>query len=136
MRTVLAAIAAIVSLTLPAVAQSDFAGMALASLPGDCLQLIESRIAAFTTFQQITPAGLVRWSPRAIELVEYVKVVSPTKADTYLYALRYVVSVLDQNRSLAVDGTVCQVTLTSEKGVFSDPIVVCDPVNVTPLTSH
>jgi hypothetical protein len=136
MRTVLVAIAAVVSLSLPAVAQSNFVSMARASLPGECLQLIESRIAAFTTFQQITPAGLVRWSPRAIELAEFVKVASPTKADTYLYALRYVVSVLDQNRSLAVDGTVCQVTLTSEKGVFSDPIIVCEPVNVTPLTSH
>ena len=46
-----------------------------------------------------------------IKLVEFVKAPSPTYPDTYLYAMRYVVSVLSDENSLAVHGTSCQVVV-------------------------
>jgi hypothetical protein len=84
------------SLAAPSIAQSDFAALARAMLPAESLQLIESRIASYTTFQQLSPAGIVRWSPRAIELVHFVKVPSPTRPEAFLFALQYVVSVLNE----------------------------------------
>ena len=135
MKAIPAALAIAAFLGTPVFAQSDFAAMAEAELPAESLELIQSRIAAYTTFQQLSPDGIVRWSPRAIELVHFVKVASPSKADTWLYALQYVVSVLDQGHSLAVDGTLCQVSMISEKRVYFEPTIVCDPVNVSRATS-
>lgn len=91
---------------------------------------ITERIAHQTTFQQINPEGLMRWSTRTIKLVDFVKAPSPTYPDTYLYAMRYVVSVISEEHSLAVYGTSCQVVVVYKDGAYDDPTVVCEPVNL------
>jgi hypothetical protein len=132
---VLALACACLALPSAAIAGSDTAAKAATEVPAASLNLIEARIATYMTFQQFSPTGVVRWSPRTIELVEYVKATSPTRPETYLYAFRYIVSVLTDKESLVVEGTICQVTMVGEAGVYSDPTVGCDPVNVGRATS-
>jgi hypothetical protein len=91
---------------------------------------IIGRITYQTTFQQLGPNGLIRWWPRTIKLVEFVKAPSQTYRNTRLYAMRYVVSVLSDKDSLAVHGTSCQVVVVFTDGEYDEPTVVCEPVNL------
>lgn len=91
---------------------------------------ITARITDETTFEQFSPSGLIRWWTRTIKLVDFVKAPSPTYEDTYLYAMRYVVSVISEKASLAVYGTSCQVVVVYKDKLFAEPTVVCEPVNL------
>jgi hypothetical protein len=91
---------------------------------------ISERITYQTTFEQLDPNGLIRWWPRTIKLVEFVKAPSQSYPDTYLYAMRYVVSVLSDKDSLAVYGTSCQVVVVYKDAKYDQPTVVCEPVNL------
>jgi hypothetical protein len=73
---------------------------------------------------------LIRWWPRAIKLIEFVKTPSPTFADTYLYAMRYEVTVLSEKEVLATYSTDCAAVVTFKEATYSEPTVVCDPVNI------
>jgi hypothetical protein len=101
-------------------------------LPRSVLASIEARIAKQTSFAQLTSNGIVRWSARAVTLIELVAVPSPSFPDTDVFAMRYSVSVLSDDLPLAVDETTCQVLLIRKDGEFADPTVVCEPVNVSP----
>ena len=79
--------------------------------PKTIFDRIAAKITYQTTFEQPSPNGLIRWWSRTIKLVEFVKAPSPTYPDTYLYAMRYVVSVLSDQNSLAIYGTSCQVVV-------------------------
>ena len=63
-------------------------------------------------------------------MVEFVKAPSQTYRNTYLYAMRYVVSVLSDKDSLAIHGTSCQVVVVFKDGEYDEPTVVCEPVNL------
>jgi hypothetical protein len=121
---------------LAAVTAAAFSGMggltnaAELDLPQEIVDRITARIAFQTTFVQFSPKGVVRWSPRTVQLIEFVKAPSPSYPDTYLYAMRYMVSVLSEKESLRVDGTICQVLVVYRDGQYSTPTVVCDPVNL------
>ena len=91
---------------------------------------IAGKITYQTTFDQLGPNGLIRWWTRTIKLVEFVKAPSQTYPDTYLYAMRYVVSVLSDKDSLAVYGTSCQVVVVYKDAAYDQPTVVCEPVNL------
>ena len=91
---------------------------------------IRSKIVHQTTFVQVSPAGLVRWSARTVKLVDFVKALSPTFRDTYLFAMRYEVSVIGEMDSLAVYGTSCQVAIVYKDKAWDEPTVVCAPVNL------
>jgi hypothetical protein len=62
---------------------------------------IIAKITYQTTFQHVSPRGIVRWSPRTIKLIEFVKAASPTYPDTELYAMRYTVWVFNEKETLA-----------------------------------
>jgi hypothetical protein len=91
---------------------------------------ITAKITYQTTFVQFGPDGLVRWSTRTLKLVDFVKAPSQTYPDTYLYAMRYVVSVISEKDSLAVYGTSCQVVVVYKDKEWDEPTVVCEPVNL------
>jgi hypothetical protein len=91
---------------------------------------ITAKITYETTFAQFSPNGLIRWWTRTIKLIDFVKAPSPTYEDTYLYAMRYVVSVISDKDSLAVYGTSCQVVVVYKDKQFDEPTVVCEPVNL------
>jgi hypothetical protein len=91
---------------------------------------ITAKIVRQTTFEQLDPEGLVRWSTRTLKLVDFVKAPSPTFMDTYLFAMRYVVSVISDRDSLAIYGTSCQVVVVYKDRQFDEPTVVCEPVNL------
>ena len=97
-------------------------------------QAIYDKITAKITYQkkfaQVSPDGLVSWSTRTLKLVDFVKAPSPTYPNTYLYAMRYVVSVISEKDSLAVYGTSCQVVVVYKDQQFDEPTVVCEPVNL------
>jgi hypothetical protein len=94
---------------------------------------ITAKITRLTTFQQLSPEGAVRSGPRTIKLVDFVKAPSPTYPDTYLYAMRYVVSVIRDKDTLGVYG--CQVTVVYKYDEYSEPTASCQPVgpNLPPL---
>lgn len=122
----------------PALAGDPVPGLdaaAVAAFPAPIFERIVERITTQTTFQQFGPKGIVRWAPRTIELIEFVGVPSPSFPRTYLYAMRYVVSVLGAEQSLIVEGTVCQVMVLLREGTYSEPTVVCDPVNLNHATA-
>ena len=98
--------------------------------PRSIFTLIEARIAKQTSFAQLTRNGIVRWSARAVALIELVAVPSPSFPDTDVFAMRYSVSVLSDDRSVAVDEVICQVLLIRTDGEFADPTVVCAPLNI------
>ena len=89
---------------------------------------ITEKITYLTTFIQITPNGVVRWRPRTPELFEFVKSPSKTDRDTYLYAMRYEVSVLNSRDATAVFDTSCQVVVVYKDGGYDEPTVVCEPI--------
>jgi hypothetical protein len=91
---------------------------------------VNAKIAHQTTFQQLSPNGLVRWWPRTIKLVDFVKAASPTYRDTYLYAMRFVVAVISDKESLAVYGTSCQVVVVYKDKRYDDPTVFCEPISL------
>ena len=99
-------------------------------VPSAIYDKISSRIARQTTFVQMSPEGLVRWSTRTLKLVEFVKAPSPTYPGTHLYAMRYVVSVSTEMDALSVHETSCQVVVVVEQNEWSEPNVVCTPVNL------
>lgn len=103
---------------------------AAVAFPQAIFDKITGMITDRTTFEQLGPNGLIRWWPRTIKLVEFVKAPSPTYPDTYLYAMRYVVSVLSDEDSLAVYGTSCAVVVVYKDGEYDEPTVVCEPVNL------
>ena len=94
---------------------------------------ITAKITYNTTFEQFSSSGLIRWWTRTIKLVDFVRAPSPTYEDTYLYAMRYVVSVISDKDSLAVHGTSCQVVVVYKDKQFDEPTVVCEPVNLDQL---
>jgi hypothetical protein len=91
---------------------------------------ITTKITYETTFEQVSPSGLIRWWTRTVKLVDFVKAPSPTYEDTYLYAMRYVVSVISNEDSFAIYGTSCQVVVVYKDKQFDEPTVVCEPVNL------
>jgi hypothetical protein len=97
-------------------------------LPAEIIEGITQQITRFATFQQITPDGLVRWSPRTIEPISVIEVPSPTWAGTWLYALRFEVTVLSDRATLVVHATTCEATVVRKDEVFLEPTVFCDPV--------
>lgn len=94
---------------------------------------ITETITYQTTFEQLGRNGLIRWWPRTIKLVEFVKAPSQTYPNTYLYAMRYVVPVLSDKDSLAVHETSCQVVVVFKNATYDEPTVVCEPVNLDRL---
>jgi hypothetical protein len=94
--------------------------------PRAVFEKITTKIARQTTFRELSPDGFIRWSPQTVRLVEFVKAPSPTYSDTYLYAMRYIVSVISDRPSLAVYG--CQVTVVYTHTKYAEPTVVCQPV--------
>ena len=98
--------------------------------PPAIFERIAAKITAQTTFQQLGPEGVLRWWPRTIKLVEFVKATSPTYPDTHLYAMRYAVSVLSERESFAIDQTSCQVVVVQRIERYSEPTVACAPVNL------
>ena len=103
---------------------------AVREFPTAIFTKITERISYQTTFAQLGPNGLIRWWPRTIKLVEFVKAPSQTYANTYLYAMRYVVAVLSDNDSLAVHETSCQVVVVFKDSTYDEPTVVCEPLNL------
>ena len=91
---------------------------------------IRAKIVSQTTFVQVGPEGLVHWSTPTPKLVDFVKAPSRTYPDTYLFAMRYVVSVASDTDSLATYGTSCQIVVVYKRGEWDEPTVVCEPVNI------
>jgi hypothetical protein len=112
--------------------QPIFDEAAAREFPQAIYDKISSKIARQTTFVQVSPDGLVRWSTRTLELVDFVKAPSPTYRDTYLFAMRYVVSVFSEMDSLGVHDTSCQVVVVYKDKKWSEPTVACAPVNLSP----
>jgi len=92
---------------------------------------ISAKIVHQTTFMQFTPKEAVRWSPRAIDIIKFVKAPSPTYEDTYLYALIYKVTVTSDTVTIDAHGTTCQVVVVVKYGEWTDPTVVCEPVDLS-----
>lgn len=103
---------------------------AAGEFPQAVFETITAKITQQTTFQQLSPDGLIRWWPRTIKLVDFVKAPSQTYEDTYLYAMRYVVWVLSEKESLVVYETSCQVVVVYKDKEYDKPTVVCEPVNL------
>jgi hypothetical protein len=135
-RLVAAAALAAFACALPASARNVevrepiFNKAAAAAFPQAIFDEIVARITYQTTFQQIGPKGLVRWWTRTVELADFVESRSHTDPDTYLYAMRYLVSVLSDRDTLSLFRTSCQVVVVLKNGEYDDPTVVCEPVNL------
>ena len=80
----------------PAVPDPGIDNAAVKAFPQEVFEHVTAKITQQTTVQRIGPDGLVRWQPRTIRLVVFVKAPSHTYADTYLYAMRYAVAVLSE----------------------------------------
>lgn len=106
-----------------------FDAVAARELPQAIYDKITSRITRQTTFVQVGPEGHVRWSPRTLQLVDFVKAPSPTYQDTYLIAMRYVVSV-GMETSFVMHETSCQAVVVYKQKEWSEPTVVCAPLNL------
>jgi hypothetical protein len=100
------------------------------AFPQAVFDKIAAKVTFQTTFEQLTPEGIVRWWTRTIKLVDFVKAPSQTYPDTDLYAMRYAVSVISGKDSLSVYGTSCQVVVVYKDAVYDEPVVVCEPVNL------
>ena len=74
--------------------------------------------------------GVLRWWPRTIKLVEFVKAPSPTYPDAHLYAMRHAVSVLSERETFAIHETSCQVVVVQRNEIYAEPTVACAPVNL------
>ena len=107
-----------------------FDATAAREFPQAIFDRITEKITHQTTFEQLSPSGLTRWWTRTIKLVEFVKASSKTYRNTYLYAMRYAISVLNDKDSLAIHSTSCQVVVVFKDGEYDEPTVVCEPVNL------
>ncbi len=107
-----------------------FDAAAVREFPRAIFDRITEKITHQTTFEQLSPNGLIRWWTRTIKLVDFVKTPSRTYDDTYLFAMRYVISVLSDEDTLAVQGTSCQVVVVFKDGEYDEPTVVCEPINL------
>lgn len=103
---------------------------AAAEFPQPIFDDIADRITHQTSFAEIGPDGMIRWWPKTIELVAFVKSPSPDDPDTGLIAMRYEVTVLSEEHSLIVHRTSCQVVVVFKHGTYDQPLVVCEPVNL------
>jgi hypothetical protein len=54
--------------------------------------------------------------------------------DTYLYAMRYEVSVFIDRDTIAVHGTTCQVVVVYKDGGYDEPTVACEPIILDRIT--
>jgi hypothetical protein len=135
-RLVAAAALAAFACALPAsardveVREPIFNEAAAAVFPQAIFDEIVAGITHQTTFQQVGEEGLVRWWTRTVELADFVESPSHTDPDTYLYAMRYVVSVLSDRDTLSLFRTSCQVVVVLKNGEYDKPTVVCEPVNL------
>lgn len=135
-RSLVPAILVAVGLLTPALAREAkvpepvLDAIAAREFPQAIFDRIGERITSQTTFQQLSPKGIVRWWTRSIKLVEFVKAPSMTYQNTFLYAMRYRISVLPDGDSLAVHDTSCQVVVVFKDGEYDEPTVVCEPVNL------
>ena len=84
---------------------------AAAAFPQAIFDEIVAKITHQTTFQQIGQKGLVRWWTRTVELADFVESPSHIDPDTYLYSMRYLVSVLSDRDTLSLFRTSCQVVV-------------------------
>ena len=128
------AVTAFLLTTNPCLAGSSSAPLDTAAakdLPQSVLDRIASKISAQTTVVEVGPEGTVRWSARAIRLIELVTARSPTDPDVYLYAMRYEVSVMRDEDSLAGRTTSCQAVVVYKDMQFGDPTVACEPIDVS-----
>jgi len=135
-RLVAAAAAAASACALPAsardveVREPIFNEAVAAVFPQAIFDEIVAIITHQTTFQQIGQEGLIRWWTRTVELADFVESPSHTDPDTYLYAMRYLVSVLSNRDTLSLFRTSCQVVVVLKNGEYDEPTVVCEPVNL------
>jgi len=100
-------------------------------IPQTVYDAISAKITRQTTFVQLKDDGLVRWSPRSIDIVKFVKAPSPTYEDTFLYAIIYKVSVTSDLLEIDAHGTTCQAVVVVKIGEWTDPTVVCEPVDLS-----
>jgi hypothetical protein len=107
-----------------------FNASAVREFPQAIFDKITAKISYQTTFEQFSPSGLIRWWPRTIKLVDFVKAPSTTYPDTNLFAMRYVVSVISEKVSLVIYTTSCQVLIVYKDKEWDEPTVVCEPVNL------
>lgn len=112
------------STTVPADALDD-----RQDIPDAIYDAINAKIARQTTFLQIHGKKFIRWAPRAIDIVEFYKVPSPTFRNCALYAMTYRVAVASEVSSLDVHGTICVVTVVVRDAEWTPPTVVCEPVD-------
>jgi hypothetical protein len=100
------------------------------AFPQEVFDRIIDKITYLTTFAQVGANGVIRWGPRTIRLVEFVKAPSQTYPDTDLYAMRYEVSVSKDDDPVAVYGTTCQVVVVYKDRGYDEPTVACEPINL------
>jgi hypothetical protein len=114
----------------PAVPDPGIDMAAMKAVPQEVFDRVTAEITQQTSFQKVGPEGLVRWQPRTIQLVVFVKSPSHIHADAGLYAMRYAVAVLSEKETLVVHETSCQVVVVYKDGEYDDPTVVCEPLNL------
>jgi hypothetical protein len=114
----------------PAVPDPGIDEAAMKAFPQEVFDSVIAKITQQTSFQKVGPEGLVRWQPRTIQLVVFVKSPSHTDADAALYAMRYLVSVLSEKESLILHDTSCQAVVVYKDGGYDEPVVVCEPLNL------
>jgi hypothetical protein len=114
----------------PPVPDPGIDAAAMKAFPQEVFDSITATITQQTSFQKVGPEGLVRWQPRTIQLVVFVKSPSHTDANAVLYAMRYLVSVLSEKESLILHETSCQAVVVYKEGGYDEPVVVCEPLNL------
>ena len=105
--------------TLDAAAAQEF--------PQAIFDIIIGKITEQTSFTELAPGGPVQWSPDSINLAEFVKAPSQTYPDTYLYAMRYLVTGRGNRSASPGYGTSCQVVVVYKYAEYDEPTVVCEP---------
>ena len=126
----LLAMSACCALAGPVVPDPGIDEAAMKAFPQEVFDSVTAKITQQTSFQKVGPEGIVRWQPRTIQLVVFVKSPSHIHADAGLYAMRYLVSVLSEKESLAVHETSCQAVVVYRDRAYDDPIVVCEPIDL------
>ena len=107
------------------------------AFPRSSYDRIIAAITRQTSFVVVQPAGLVRWSTQTAKLTDFVQVPSPSFPDTFLYAMRYQVSVTSQDgahnglQDSIAYSTICQVSLVEIANNYHYPTVVCDPIDLS-----
>ena len=98
-------------------------------VPQEIYNKSHDKITYQTSFLEFTSSGAVRWFPRAIDLVTFVKSPSHDEPDTALYAMIYKVEVGAEDEA-AMHATTCQVVVVFKDSAWDEPTVVCEPVDV------